>query len=251
MTIRSKYTAFLGVSLLLLCALMLWLSGCGTFEPQTTESSNTQVSAVASEDNEQSVSSATEESAHSNETSSVQDELSASTSASSDVPSEDSKSDLINRVEDAYGNAVDKIEDALEKRSSATPAHAAIGEELAATENLAVSVVSVEAGPYDYADKTPTVKVVVAMRNTSDKVVYVKASNWDADTTDGRRVDHKYYVKDEAGGRSTKSFLPTKVSPGATFQGELYFDGEGLVSVIYEPHWLISSQNEYLYFDVL
>ena len=63
-------------------------------------------------------------------------------------------------------------------------------------------------------------------------------------------IDHKLYIKDERGKRDVRSFEPTKVSPNATFTGVVYFDGEGLSSVIYEPHWLVSSQNQYIYFDL-
>lgn len=138
----------------------------------------------------------------------------------------------------------------FEERRDAEPQHAALGEELQATENLAVSVIAVEAGPYDYADDGPTMKVTVAMRNTSDHVVYVKPNNWDADNTWGQRVDHKYFVKDAEGNWSERSFGFVAISPGATYEGVLYFDGEGLVSVVYEPHWLVSAEGEYLYFDV-
>ena len=138
----------------------------------------------------------------------------------------------------------------LEARRTATPTHAAVGEEVAATENLAVSVVSVEEGPFDYLDQTPTVMVTVRMRNTSDHVVTVKASNWDADNSDGLRVDHKYVVMGEDNQVAAQSFSVARISPGATYEAVVFFDGDALVSVIYEPHWMVSAENEYIYFDL-
>ena len=158
--------------------------------------------------------------------------------------------DLIEQFVERYDEIESYAIGELENRRSAEPTHAAIGEEVEATGNLAVSVLSVEPGPYDYADNTSTIKVTVSMRNLTDKTVSVKASNWDADNENGQRVDHKLYIKDERGKRDVRSFMPTKVSPRATFTGTVYFDGEGLKSVIYEPHWLISSQNQYIYFDL-
>lgn len=38
--------------------------------------------------------------------------------------------------------------------------------------------------------------VTVRMRNTSDHTVVVKASNWDADATNGLRVDYKLIIMD-------------------------------------------------------
>ena len=158
--------------------------------------------------------------------------------------------DIIDELRGYYDEVEDKVTDELEDRKNATPVHASLGEEVAVTDNLAVSVLSVEPGPYDYADDGPTVKVTVAMRNLTDKALFVKASNWDADNTSGQRIDHKLYVKDERGNRDTRSFGLTRVSPRATFTGVLYFDGAGLVSVVYEPHWLVSSENQYVYFDL-
>lgn len=158
--------------------------------------------------------------------------------------------DLIEQFVERYDEFESAAIEELENRKNATPVHAALGEEVEATGNLAVSVLSVEPGPYDYADNTPTVKVTVAMRNLTDKAITVKASNWDADNGNGQRVDHKLFIKDERGKRDVRSFEPTKVSPNATFTGVVYFDGENLNSVIYEPHWLVSSQNQYIYFDL-
>ena len=158
--------------------------------------------------------------------------------------------DLIEQFVERYDELESTAIDELEDRKNATPAHATLGEEVEATGNLAISVLSVEPGPYDYADNTPTVKVTVAMRNLTDKSIAIKASNWDADNGNGQRVDHKLYIKDERGKRDVRSFEPTKVSPNATFTGVVYFDGESLNSVIYEPRWLVSSQNQYIYFDL-
>ena len=158
--------------------------------------------------------------------------------------------DLIQEFVDMYDSLESEAIEQLEERRTAQPIHAVIGDEVQVTGNLAVSVVSVEPGPYDYADNTPTMKVTVAMRNLTDKSLSVKPSNWDADNTSGQRVDHKIYVKDENGKRSIRSFEPMKIFPGATATGIVYFDGDGLVDVIYEPHWLISSENQYVYFDV-
>ena len=91
--------------------------------------------------------------------------------------------------------------------------------------------------------------VTVRMRYTSDHTVVVKASNWDADATNGLRVDHKLVIMDEGHHVIAQSFTVARISPGATYEAVLYFDGE-LVSVIYEPHWLISAENEYIYFDL-
>jgi len=153
---------------------------------------------------------------------------------------------FVERYDELESTAIEELED----RKNASPIHAALGDEVEATGNLAVSVLSVEPGPYDYADNTPTMKVTVAMRNLTNKAISVKASNWDADNGNGQRVDHKLYIKDERGKRDLRSFEPTKVSPNATFTGVVYFDGKSLSSVIYEPHWLVSSQNQYIYFDL-
>lgn len=134
--------------------------------------------------------------------------------------------------------------------AAAVPNHAGIGEWQTATRNLEVRVISVAPGPYDYADDGPTVMVTVAMHNMSDHVIRVKPSNWDADNTWGQRVDHKISVKDENGRRVARSFKPTSISPGATYEAVVYFDGEGLVSVIYEPHWLVSPESDFLFFDI-
>ena len=157
---------------------------------------------------------------------------------------------LLDKVGDAYSELETAISDELDSRRNSTPVHASIGEEVAVTDNLAVSVVAVENGPYDYADRTPTVKVTVQMRNLTDRTLRVKPSNFDADNSNGERVDHKIHIKDENGNRDTRSFAPTSISPNSTFTGEVYFDGESLVSVVYEPHWLVSSQNQYVYFDM-
>ena len=78
----------------------------------------------------------------------------------------------------------------------------------------------------------------------------MKASNWDAANTDGQRVDHKLWVKGEDGAIVDESFELTRISPDSVLTGVVYFDGEGLVDVVYEPHWLLSSQNQYIYFEV-
>ena len=158
--------------------------------------------------------------------------------------------EVFSLLEEVLQHSVETVAETIDDVVNATPGHFPLGEEAAVTENLAVSVVSVEEGPYDHADGSPTVMVTVTMHNLSDHVVYVKASNWDADTTDGRRVDHKLFVFDEQGNIVARSFSPTAVSPGATYTGVLYFDGEGLVSVVYEPHWVVSTQDQYVYFDL-
>lgn len=164
-------------------------------------------------------------------------------------PSSDNRGALEYARESIEG-AQKAIGDELASRRDSAPIHATVGEEVYVTDNLGVKIVSVSAGPYDYADQTKTVKVVAEMRNLSDAVVHVKPSNFNADTVDGRRVDHKLYVKGEDGSKGARSFPPTAISPQATFTGELYFDGSGLTAVVYEPHWLVSSQNQYVYFDV-
>ena len=142
-----------------------------------------------------------------------------------------------------------EAQEQLENRKSATPVHARVGDEVVATENLSVSVVSVEAGPYDHLDGTATTKVTVRMHNTSDHTVVVKASNWDADARSGLREDHKIVIMDEDHHVVASSFTFARISPGATYEAVVYFDGE-LVSVIYEPHWMVSAENEYIYFDL-
>lgn len=169
---------------------------------------------------------------------------SAASSASSGVE------DVVDEIQERLDELKSDVEQELADRESAVPTHAKLGEEVQVTDKLAVSVVSVEDGPYDYADQTPTVKVTVSMRNLTDKTVLVKPSNWDADNVAGKRVDHKLYVKDENGKRDTRSFTPTRVSPRATFTDVLYFDGDALVSVVYEPRWLVSAENQYVYFDL-
>ncbi|MCR4871028.1 MAG: hypothetical protein K5859_07010 [Atopobiaceae bacterium] len=142
-----------------------------------------------------------------------------------------------------------EAQEQLENRRSATPKHARPGDWVEATENLSVSVVSAAPGPYDHLDGTPTTMVTVRMRNTSDHTVVVKASNWDADATNGIRVDHKIVIMDEGHRIIASSFTVARISPGATYEAVVYFDGE-LVSVIYEPHWMVSAENEYIYFDL-
>ena len=156
---------------------------------------------------------------------------------------------LLDGAERQYKEAEKAIMDELEARESAVPIHVALGEEVDVTKNLAVRVVSVEKGPFNHGTNSPTVRVIVEFRNKTDKTLMVKPSNVDADTADGRRIDHKLYVKDENGKRGTRSFLPTSVSPGATFTGAVYFDAEALESVIYEPHFLVSAQSQYVYWD--
>lgn len=158
-------------------------------------------------------------------------------------------SDMVQRLEEKYDELESAVVDELEARENAVPIHVALGEEVDVTYNLAVRVVSVEEGPFNHGTNSPTVKVVVGFRNKTDKTLMVKPSNVDADTTDGRRIDHKLYVKDGNGKRNTRSFLPTNVSPGATFTGTVYFDAEALESVIYEPHFLVSAQSQYVYWD--
>lgn len=181
----------------------------------------------------------------------------ASRSESSQTPSSDGLSDnssneldgIVQDSKDLYDKGVVAISDFVECRKNAIPEHFEVGEMAAATENLAVGVMAIEPGPYDHRDGIPTTKVIVAMANTSDEVVTVKASNWNADTKSGLRVDHKYAVYSEDGRKVAESFTLASVSPKATYTAELYFDGE-LVDVLYEPHWLISAQNEYLYWDM-
>ena len=158
-------------------------------------------------------------------------------------------SDTVQRIEEKSGELESAVADELEARENAVPLHVALGEEVDVTANLAVRVVSVEKGPFNHGTNSPTVRVIVEFRNKTDKTLMVKPSNVDADTADGRRIDHKLYVKDENGKRDTRSFLPTNVSPGATFTGTVYFDAEAMESVIYEPHFLVSAQNQYVYWD--
>lgn len=153
-------------------------------------------------------------------------------------------------AQEGIESAQKAIEDELASRRDSVPIHAPVGEEVLVTDNLGIKIVSVSAGPFDYADQTDTVKVVVEMRNLSDAVIHVKPSNFNADTVDGKRVSHKLYIKSEGGSRDVRSFSPTAISPQATFTGEVYFDGSGLTAVVYEPHWLVSSQNQYVYFDI-
>ena len=156
---------------------------------------------------------------------------------------------LITEGIDKARETADNIELAIKEAEEAEPIHAKLGEWVDATDNLAVTVDSVEGGPYDYTDQTPTVKVTVSMRNQTDHIVTVKASNWNADNTDGERVDHKLWIKDNNGNIADRSFELTRISPNSTFTGVVYFDGNGLVDVVYEPHWLISRQNQYIYFE--
>lgn len=168
--------------------------------------------------------------------------------SSSDVS--DDLDGIVRDSKELYDKGVAAISDFVERRENAVPGHFGIGEMAAATKNLAVGVMAIEPGPYDHRDGTPTTRVVVSMANTSDEVVTVKASNWNADTKSGLRVDHKHAVYSEGGEKVAESFTLANVSPEATYTAELYFDGE-LVDVLYEPHWLISAQNEYLYWDVV
>lgn len=162
----------------------------------------------------------------------------------------DGLSGLIDRGIDEAIKMSNEVGTAIDNAKNSQPVNVRIGEWANATENLDVKVDSVEKGPYDYADSTPTVKVTVSMRNLTDHTLTVKASNWNADNTDGQRVDHKLWVKDSGGNTADRSFELTRISPGSVFTGVVYFDGDGLVDVVYEPHWLVSSQNQYIYFIV-
>lgn len=157
---------------------------------------------------------------------------------------------LLSRIETAGSNAETAITEFIRDREDSTPRFAQIGEWASATENLDVKVDSVEKGPYDYADSTPTMKVTVSMRNLTDHTLTVKASNWNADNTDGQRVDHKLWVKDSNGSVADRSFELTRISPQSVFTGVVYFDGDGLIDVTYQPHWLVSSENQFVYFEV-
>ena len=118
---------------------------------------------------------------------------SASAHAVSSETSSRSSSDLADLLLEKYDEAESFVAKELEERETAEPIHVSLGEEVAVTDKLAVTVVAVEPGPYDYADKTPTVKVTVQMRNLTDRTHLVKPSNFDADNSDGARVDHKLY----------------------------------------------------------
>lgn len=155
---------------------------------------------------------------------------------------------------DEFAQRFDQVESEVvvelkDRRTAQSKCHG-IGEEAKITGSLAVRIDAVENGPYDYADRTPTVKVTTTMRNLTDHTIWVKSSNFDADSIDGRRLDHKIYIKGSDGNRDVRSFYPTKISPGASYTGEVYFDGEGLKSVIYIPHFVISSESQYVYFDL-
>lgn len=217
---------FLGMLLLPACA-------CSSSTNTTgATSSSTEASSDASNPSESS-----------NETMSSDASSAASSNSSSDL------SELAEDAESIYQKGVNAVTSFIEERKDAVPQHYAIGEMAAATKNLAVGVIAVEAGPYDYRDGSPTTKVTVAMANTSEHTVTVKASNWNADTTDGLRVDHKLAVYGDNGKKVAESFMVGNVSPKATYTAVIYFDGD-LVDVLYEPHWLISSQNQYLYWDI-
>ena len=166
-----------------------------------------------------------------------------------EVAESEASEGIADRLEQELETIQDGIDAFFDEREFSTPVHARIGETVQATDHLSVCVLSVETGPYDFFDKTPTVKVEVRMDNLSDEVVIAKASNWDADNTDGERVDHKLWIEDADDTISDGSFELTRISPRASFVGTLYFDGTGLVDVVYEPHWLISSQNQYIYFE--
>ena len=170
-------------------------------------------------------------------------------SAKKAEPADESSSEA-SALDSKYERIRDEVKEFANAQESSIPIRASIGDTIQATENLSVSVLSVETGPYDYFDKSPTVRVEVQMNNLSDKVITVKASNWDADNTDGQRVEHKLWVKDAKGLMSERSFEITRISPHASFVGIIYFDGNGLVDVVYEPHWLVSPQNQFIYFDV-
>ena len=184
--------------------------------------------------------------------------LSSTSVASGSNDENESKSSNENGQTDGLTDLIDKGVDKAEKLSGevnaaindaihSQPVHVRMGEWASATENLDVRVDSVEQGPYD---SSPTMKVTVSMKNLTDQTLTVKASNWNADNTDGQRVDHKLWVKDDDDKTTNRSFELTRISPKSVFTGVVYFDGSGLVDVIYEPHWLLSGQNQCLYFDV-
>ena len=242
----SRAAARLACCLMAVLLCVVALGGCGSAGQDAGSSSSGQVAVGESSSASESLSGSESGSEQDSELQEAVGSDSSSNTGGWGLVSDEMVEDIKGYYEEAEGAVRDELED----RKTAMPTHVELGEEVEVTDNLAVSVLSVEPGPYDYADDGPTVKVTVAMRNLTDKTLVVKASNWDADNTSGQRVDHKLYVKDESGERNTRSFEPTKVSPRATFTGVLYFDGEDLVSVIYEPHWLVSAENQYVYFDL-
>ena len=178
---------------------------------------------------------------------------SSSTSSSSFVAddSADDEATLTEQIEEAYSDVEDYVASELEAREYATPTHLALGEEAVVSSKLAVTVTSVEAGPYDPHRQTSTVKVSVRVRNLTSKVAIAKCLNFAADTTSGARKEvRKTWIRDSLFGKVARSsLLAVRVSPNSTFEGELYFDADGLSSVLYRPT-LASSQNQYYYWDI-
>lgn len=162
----------------------------------------------------------------------------------------DSLSGLIDKGASTATELSKELESAIDNAKNSQPIRVRIGKWARATDNLEVRVDSVEQGPYDSSDSTPTMKVTVSMKNLTDHTLTVKASNWNADNTDGQRVDHKLWVKNGNGSIEDRSFELTRISPDSVFTGTVYFDGNGLVDVVYEPHWLLSGQNQYIYFVI-
>lgn len=158
---------------------------------------------------------------------------------------------LPNSGRSALLDAFENVESFMDARQTDRPVKAAIGQPVAVTGRLTCAVLAVEDGPYDCVRGHATKKVRVAMENTSDRVVMVKPSNWNADATSGERLDHVYAVYGESGDVAASSFSPTtKISPGKVLEADVYFVADSLDNVIYEPHWLVSSENQLAFWDV-
>lgn len=217
----SKFTHMLGI--LVLSLILITTTGCTSCHSESPEEQASESTAPKSN---------------------------AADTASNEGSQSDDLRDLIDKGVSKANELSKEAETAVSDASNSEPVHVRIGEWVNATDNLDVRVDSIEQGPYDYADSTPTMKVTVSMRNLTDRTLTVKASNWNADNTDGQRVDHKLWVKNGNGSIADRSFELTRISPDSVFTGTVYFDGNGLVDVIYEPHWLVSTENQYIYFEI-
>lgn len=121
---------------------------------------------------------------------------------------------------------------------------ASIGEWVNGADGFAVRVDSVEEGPYDEEEGTPTVRVVLSMKNMRNQTTTFKTSFWSADNSDGQNVVYRGSVKD-LDGVNVVGCVPS----GHTVTGVMYFAGEELVDILYQPR-LDSGEEQLVTFEI-
>ncbi len=121
---------------------------------------------------------------------------------------------------------------------------ASVGEWVNGADGFAVRVDSVEEGPYDEEQGMPTVRVVLSMKNMRNQTTTFKTSFWSADNSDGRNVVYRGNFKD-LNGVNVVGCVPS----GHTVTGVMYFAGEELVDILYQPR-LDSGEEQLVTFEI-